>query len=299
MATIKLRLPKFSILRMFCFVILLPTTMVFITIATMHHDSREFKVTHEVYFDVESEGQALGRMVMGLFGEAAPLTVENFMTFATKGHKGYKYKGTTFHRVIKKFMIQGGDVVSGDGMGTVSIYGPTFPDETLHIKHSRPGFLSMANQGKDTNGCQFFITTIATPWLDGHHVVFGKIVKGESVLHKIEYLPTDWNDRPLKHVIIAKCGGKVVNNPYYITDDPYNLKDWLKTISIPLGLSFTIIAIFNYFIKKMDSCIIDDDGSMDDDETRQRKMMQEDDDHQEQEGDTILRKRTGRLDDEE
>ncbi|XP_042878669.1 peptidyl-prolyl cis-trans isomerase B-like [Penaeus japonicus] len=262
----KLRLPKFSLLRMFVCVILVPTTMVFITIATMHHDPREYKVTHEVYFDLEADGKPLGTVVIGLFGETVPRTVKNFITFASKGYAGFKYEGTPIHRVIKKFMIQGGDVATGDGKGSISIYGESFPDENFEINHSSPGFVSMANRGKDTNGCQFFITTIATPWLNGHHVVFGKVVEGQPIVHKIEYMATDWNDRPLKDVRIAKSGRRPVKTPYYISDDPYNLKDWLKTISVPLGLSFCIIYVFNYFIKMLDRSIIPDDGSMEIDE---------------------------------
>ncbi|KAK8402440.1 hypothetical protein O3P69_000687 [Scylla paramamosain] len=160
-------------------------------------------------------------MVFGLFGEAAPRTVRNFVTFATKGYKGKKYEGSKFHRVIKKFMIQGGDVVSGDGQGSISIYGETFADETLDIKHSRPGMLSMANRGPNTNGCQFFITTVATSWLDGHHVAFGKLVKGEEVLREIESVATDWQDRPLKDIVIYKSGRRPFVEAYYISDDPY------------------------------------------------------------------------------
>ncbi|XP_064121446.1 peptidyl-prolyl cis-trans isomerase 6-like [Macrobrachium nipponense] len=257
----KWKFPKFTIVRLFLFVIIMPTSMVLITIATQHSDARYYKVTHEVYFDIDVDGSPLGTMVFGLFGETVPKTVKNFVTFATKGYNGYKYEGTRFHRVIKKFMIQGGDVISGDGKGTISIYGPSFADENFAIQHARAGFLSMANKGKDTNGCQFFITTVATTWLDGHHVVFGKIVEGETVLHKIEYMSTDWDDKPLKDVIISKSGKRPVKEPYYITDDPYNVWSWLKTISVPLGFSFAIISVFNYFIGKLDDHIYDDDDS--------------------------------------
>ncbi|KAK3862657.1 hypothetical protein Pcinc_031501 [Petrolisthes cinctipes] len=244
--------------------------------------TREFKVTHEAYLDIEIDGEPMGKIVVGLFGDAVPKTVANFLRFAARGYKGHHYKGSPFHRIIKKFMIQAGDVLTGDGKGSISIYGPSFPDENFEIKHSGPGFLSMANRGKDTNGCQFFITTIATPWLDGHHVVFGKVVKGQAVLHKIEYTATDWNDRPLKEIIIAKSGRQPLDEPYYISDDPYNLRDWLKTISFPLGLSFSIICIFNHFIKKLDSHILDDDGSMDDEETvLKKKMIREEEEEKE------------------
>ncbi|XP_042231369.1 peptidyl-prolyl cis-trans isomerase B-like isoform X2 [Homarus americanus] len=141
----KIVLPKFTIVRMFFVVIIIPTAMVFVTIATMHHDPREYKVTEEVYLEIEMDGKPLGKMVFALFGEDVPLTVNNFVTFATRGFNDYSYKGSAFHRVIKQFMIQGGDVVSGDGKGSISIYGHSFPDERLDIKHATPGFISMAN----------------------------------------------------------------------------------------------------------------------------------------------------------
>lgn len=120
----------------------------------------------------------MGRIVLGLFGDNSPKTVRSFKEICLKGIDGLSYNGTRFHRVIRKFMIQGGDILNGDGTGSTSIYGDYFEDENLTINHTAPGFLGMANQGPDTNGCQFYITTIATPWLDGKHTVFGKVVKG-------------------------------------------------------------------------------------------------------------------------
>ena len=119
------------------------------------------------------------------------------------------YKSTFFHRVIKSFMIQGGDIVNGDGTGCISIYGSSFADENFSMTHVGPGYLSMANSGKDTNGCQFFITTAACPWLDGKHVVFGKILDdGESLLtlRKVENVKTDGNNRPTLDCAVAECG---------------------------------------------------------------------------------------------
>ena len=155
----------------------------------------------DVFMDINVDGEEKS-VIFKLYDDVVPKTCTNFRELARTG----KYNDCKFHRIIKDFMIQGGDFENNDGTGGKSIYGESFKDENFNIKHTKPGLLSMANSGPDTNGSQFFITTVTTPHLDDKHVVFGEVTKGMDIVKEMEALETDDNDKPKIECYIIRAG---------------------------------------------------------------------------------------------
>ncbi|XP_075607911.1 peptidyl-prolyl cis-trans isomerase D [Balearica regulorum gibbericeps] len=204
------------------------------------------------FFDVDIGGERVGRIVFELFADVVPKTAENFRALCT-GEKGtgpttgkpLHYKGCPFHRIIKQFMVQGGDFSNQNGTGGESIYGEKFEDENFHYKHDKPGLLSMANAGPGTNGSQFFITTVPTSHLDGKHVVFGQVIKGMGVVKILENVEVK-GENPAKLCVIAECGelkegddwgivpqdGSGDVHPDFPEDSDIDLKDVDKIVAI-------------------------------------------------------------------
>lgn len=175
------------------------------------------EITDHIYFDIDINSRPAGRVVIGLYGSTVPLTVKNFKALCEGSSKDPKsgkilsYSGSSFHRVIPDFMLQGGDFTNHNGTGGLSIYGAKFPDENFKLKHTGPGVLSMANAGANTNSSQFFICTRKTSWLDNRHVVFGTVVDGFDLVKKIESLGSRSGSTSAK--ITIKKSGVLQNNP--------------------------------------------------------------------------------------
>jgi len=168
-----------------------------------------------VYFDISIGGKAAGRIQFELFKNVTPLTAENFRQLCTgeKGRsrrsgKALSYKHSVFHRVIPGFMAQGGDFTKFNGTGGESVYGHEFKDENFKVRHTQPFLLSMANAGPNTNGSQFFITFAKAPHLDGKHVVFGRVDKGQDIVRRMERVKTNHSDIPQNadKILVTKCG---------------------------------------------------------------------------------------------
>ncbi|KAJ0429799.1 putative peptidylprolyl isomerase [Helianthus annuus] len=188
---------------------LIGSLLIFIVFSSFFHQEEEaveevYDVTHRVYLDVDVDKQHIGRIVIGLYGDVVPKTVGELGKCASG--KPLHYKGTPFHRIIVGFMIQGGDIVYRDGRGNESIYGGTFRDENFKIKQSHAGMVAMVNTGPDSNGSQFFISTVKAYWLDGEHVVFGEVIEGMDNVWAIEGMAGTYSGKPRKKVIITDSG---------------------------------------------------------------------------------------------
>ncbi|KAK3097578.1 hypothetical protein FSP39_011099 [Pinctada imbricata] len=205
--------------------------LTFITLAVISvtYAHKNFTITEEVWFDVEIKDHDgvgedyRGRFVVGLFGDVCPMTALNFVSLA-KGYKRGKgktlsYKKSPIHRIVQDFIIQMGDITNGDGTGGTSIFGSNFVDENFELSHQAAGYIAMANHGKDTNGSQFFVLLNKARWLDGKHVVFGKIIKGMDVIRTIADVPADKNTAlPKRTIKIIDCGVVGIDKKYELTE---------------------------------------------------------------------------------
>ncbi|KAJ1901418.1 hypothetical protein LPJ66_000787 [Kickxella alabastrina] len=170
-------------------------------------DVRVVEDNPRVFLEFAVDGRPSGKVIIELRMDVAPRTAKNFSALCVGDKRGLGYKGSRVHRIIPGFMIQAGDFTRGDGTGGKSIYGETFDDENFTLDHAAPGTLSMANAGPNTNGSQFFITLDKTPWLDGKHVVFGRVVQGMDIVRMVEALG-DKNAplKPQKEITICDAG---------------------------------------------------------------------------------------------
>jgi len=182
----------------------------------------------KVFMDIQIGDDKPKRVMFELFKEKVPITAENFRALCTgeksSPSKKLHYKGNVFHRIIKGFMMQGGDFENENGTGGSSIYGRNFEDERTWLPHQIPGLLSMANSGKDTNGSQFFVTFKKTPHLNGKHTVFGRVIQGMTFIKEIEQLETGANDKPFNTVRIVNCG-EIVEEVNELDDLTSNLNE--------------------------------------------------------------------------
>ncbi|CAF4598229.1 unnamed protein product [Rotaria sp. Silwood1] len=201
----------------------------------------KFYVTHEAWFNISVRENKISsstikshRIVIGLFGEICPMTVTNFITITKglrRGQSKYTYKGTPIHRIVRDFVIQTGDFTNGDGSGGKSIYGDKFIDENFILSHRSPGWVSMANYGKDTNGSQWFITLVPARWLDGHHVVFGRVISGMDFVYELGEMDTfKGTSIPKKYIVIDDCGLNDMSK-YELTYEQLGSYDDLVTMS--------------------------------------------------------------------
>jgi len=188
-----------------------------------------FTITDEVWFDVEVKDfdgpgeDYRGRFVIGLFGETAPMTTMNFAAIARgykRGKEKLHYKNTRVHRIVPDFVVQMGDITTGDGTGGVSVFGSRFNDENFILSHRAAGWVSMANFGPDTNASQFFILLTKARWLDGKHVVFGKVIRGYDVIDTISNMElTEGYPVPANAIKVTDCGVNALATTYDLTPE--------------------------------------------------------------------------------